>query len=242
MRSLIRAASRRFPREHPLHNLAIAVYDYSLLSRLAAVQRARGQPLAVFIHVPKTAGTSINVAFDIPVLNNLGLIRHRFVNRGLVTFGHMDYLALVRDGYVSRRFHERSRKFAFCRNPYDRAVSLYEYLRKIDKLDHGRSFLDFCRTLKQSPPIGLYNTMGLSQCNPQVRWLENIKLDFVGRYERIDLDLKRLGSFLALPPVETPFENRSARQPYRRYLCAESTALLNEYYREDFDAFGYATE
>ena len=48
---------------------------------------------------------------------------------GSSMLGHIHYQALLRDKKLDKEYFERSFKFAFVRNPYDRLVSLYKYHR-----------------------------------------------------------------------------------------------------------------
>jgi hypothetical protein len=130
-----------------------------------------------FIWIPKTAGTSVYKTLGAVRRKALPRIKYRFANNGFYTFGHMDYAQLVAQGHVSKEYDKSAYKFAFVRNPYDRAVSLFFYLKKVGTISPDETFLSFCLKLdeKEFEPIGLYNVSGLSQCNPQVRWLETLK-------------------------------------------------------------------
>ena len=217
------------------------------INRFAQSLRSIGRRDAVFVWIPKTAGTSV---FE--VLKDNGClkaytteeVRCEFPQRGLVTFAHMDYGGLVREGYVTQSFDRSAYKFAFCRNPYDRAVSLYYYLRSRDRIDRDHTFLSFCRQLRDEGPdaIGLYNWKGTSQCNPQVAWLEGVELDFIGRFESIDEDFNRVLAELGSPSCKLPTKNKIDRKNYRDYYCDESRSIIADLYRNDFAAFGYATD
>src|SRR5690606_13707863 len=97
----------------------------------------------VFVWVPKTAGTSL---WEL-LADNGGQkytdpheARWSFPGRGLVTFGHADLAALVAEGVVDAGFVAGAHRFAVVRDPFDRAISLYEYLRRIERLPAGLSF------------------------------------------------------------------------------------------------------
>ena len=219
--------------------------DYSRVSLLREYLRARHRKNAVFIWIPKTAGASFFSCLDTRKLwVSLHKVRYRFANRGTVTFSHMDYAGLVREGYVSRRFDESAYKFSFVRNPYDRAVSLFYYLRKTGILPPNETFLSFCRRLGDEgcEPIGLYNVSGLSQCNPQVRWIENVELDFLGKFESIQEDSDRVFGELGLPGVHLPLINKTKHADYRECYCGESKEIVEKFYEEDFRILGYAYE
>lgn len=212
---------------------------------MRAVWQSRNRPKAVFIWIPKTAGTSIWLALNAPKLKTMDLVRNQFTNRGTVTFGHMDYSKLVSEGYVNKAFDASSFKFTFVRNPYDRAVSLYTYLQQeAKKIPEDESFLDFWRKVLSTGccPIGLYNQRELSQCNPQVRWVENVSVDYIGRFESVEKDLGAISSKLGLDIGDIAHANRSNHSDYRDYYCTESKEIIQEFYKEDFVAFDYDQE
>jgi len=217
--------------------------DYTRVSLLREYLRSRHRKNAVFVWIPKTAGASFFSCLDTPKLwVSLHRVKYRFANRGTVTFSHMDYAGLVKAGYVSMRFDESAYKFSFVRNPYDRAVSLFFYLKKYGLLSPGETFLFFCRKLYDEgcEPIGLYNVRGLSQCNPQVRWIENVELDFLGRFESIREDSDRVFAELGLPDAHLPMINKTSHASYRECYCSESKEIVEQFYEEDFRLLGYA--
>jgi len=209
--------------------------------------RSRGRPNAVFVWIPKSAGTSIYRAlgkYGCQQILEVKSIRRCFPQRGIVTFGHIYYPELVRRGIVTTTFDSTAKKFAFVRNPYDRAVSLFFYLKRLKLVKEDSSFLQFCRKLVESgiPDIGLFNTDGLSQCNPQIRWVAGVRLDFLGRFEKVEEDFRRLLDVVNLPPVRLPRVNISSHEPYDRYYCEESRQIVADLYADDFLEFRYSTD
>jgi hypothetical protein len=156
----------------------------------------------------------------------------------------MSYRELVGRGYVSRAFDESAFKFCITRNPYDRAVSLFHYLLQKRRIPGETSFLEFCRLLYETScePIGLFNTRGLSQCNPQVRWIEGIDLDFRGEFESLEADLKEIAALVGLDPVDVAHLNATPHKQYREYYCEESRDIIRDFYWEDFLAFDYKVD
>ena len=201
----------------------------------------------MLIWIPKTAGTSVWKTLDTwhcPALLEPFEVRTLFPQRGLITYGHQSYRELLQTGWVSEEFDRRAFKFCFVRNPFDRAVSLFSYLSKYGLLPERLSFYTFAHLVRDGAfdPIGLYNFRGLSQCNPQVRWITHPDgsrfVDFVGRHENIDADFKRVCAELGVSG-ELRQDNRIARAPYSEYYNVDSRRAIEQAYAEDLDAFSY---
>jgi hypothetical protein len=226
-----------------LHRATKRFFDVTRLRFLKEYLSTRGRN-AVFIWIPKNAGTSIFKSLNAPQFKTPHHAKYRFAQRGLVTFTHMDYAMLIKEGHVSRRFDRTAYKFAFARNPYRRAVSLYFYLNAVLKASvKQQSFLAFCRELSEKgcDPIGLFNVDGTSQCNPQVHWIEHVELDFLGKVETLESDLQQVFGELELAYSPPPHLNRMQHKDFTEYYCPESTEIVRDFYREDFESFGYDT-
>jgi len=155
----------------------------------------------------------------------------KFDNQGQVTFGHLFYRKLRKRGVVSRDFDRSAFKFCFCRNPYDRAVSHYFYVRKKhpDILDPKTTFEEFTKKL------GNYG----KTFRPQTDWIKGVKIDFIGRFENLNNDLQYVSEVLGVPVRQTPPRNVSNHLPWQQYCDQESMAAIADFYKVDFDTFGY---
>ena len=184
-----------------LEKAVVRAFEYSGAAKAHARLSAVGRRNSVFIWIPKNAGkSSFNLYHrfgSAQLCKTLHQVVYRFPQRGHVTFRHMDYADLVRSNYVSPEFDRSSYKFCFSRNPFARAVSLYIYLCGESK---DFTFLNFCRQLSQNGahPVGLYNRKRNSQCNPQIRWIENLDVDFVGQVENISDDIAQVMTTIGL--------------------------------------------
>lgn len=216
-------------------------YLYSGLALLVDSIISIGQRNVVFIWIPKTAGTSLTQTMGVRKLKTLRSIRYRFCGRGRVTFGHVNYAELLSNGYVSKSFDKRSYKFSIIRNPYDRAVSLYMYLKRKGILDESMSFLNFCQKLVDEgvAPIGLYNTAGLSQCNPQTVWLNGLSDVHLFRYESLADEIQELSKQVGITTTTLPRLNATLRRDWRTYYCPKSLDIVSHFYKSDFDQLGY---
>lgn len=204
-----------------------------------------GPEHAIFLWIPKTAGTSVFAALEsgarFTKLKRIREVETLFNHSGRVTFGHINCRMLVDKGVVDASYFDHAFKFAFVRDPYARAVSLYQYLKKEKRLPALTTFLQFCQILENGrvEPIGLYNSSGLSQCNPQVRWLEGLALDFLGRYEELDSDFNYLAGKFDLAVSQVPHLNSSTTTDAAALYCPESKRIVEAFYAEDYAAFDY---
>lgn len=188
---------------------------------------------AVFIHIPKTAGIYIQEALSLQILRYPHRARQQFKNAGQVTFGHMNYLNLAKNGTINRQFDETAFKFAFCRNPYDRVLSHYFYAQKRhpDIIDPGMSFIDFSHYIYSR---GIRKTF-----RPQYTWIDGIKMDFIGRYENLKEDIKTVSARIGAKFKDIPKRNQTKHKPYQEYYCETSKANIDRFYAIDFEKFGY---
>lgn len=206
---------------------------------------------ALFLWIPKTAGTSLASILAGANFQQFFIaddaIRQYFKNKGIVTFGHISVPELVREKFLSQEFVDRAWKFAFVRNPFDRAVSLFEYLKFKQDFPATTSFSIFCQYLSQRAfvPIGLYNHFQLNQLNPQYVWLQDAEgrmlPDFIGRFERFDQDVRIVCRELQLQSGRTQPErlNVSSRNGIDTYYTAKEVQIVQDVYERDFQMFGY---
>lgn len=108
-------------------------------------------PDALFVWIPKSAGTSIYVSMaslGMQKFKSLEKTRCLFTGRGMVTFVHQSVSRLIEVGVVNRNFVDRAFKFSFVRNPHDRCASLYRYFKKLGRLPEETKYSDFITTLE----------------------------------------------------------------------------------------------
>lgn len=171
----------------------------------------------------------------------------QFGNSGAVTFGHVRYLSLLDAKYVSRTYHEEAFKFAVTRNPYQRAISLYNYLCAT-KVYMGNEFVQFLEDVRLwSVPVGMYNVLGLSHANPQVDWLidpEGINLvDKLYRLEEIHIAIDDLRDRFNIDERSTFSKHNVTINKKGCIELLESNSevipLIREIYYKDFVLLGY---
>jgi len=178
--------------------------------------------LGVFVHIPRTGGTSIKKALGI---KKPKLRRHWDRYGPIVSFGHrtLASLTLPEDAFT----------FAFCRNPYDRAVSMWAFNEMTNGI--GQSFSEFCANLDQ-----WHQGRGIRM--PQVTWMDGGRLDFLGRFENLSQDVDRLCEALGMDKRSLPHTNASKRGPCREHYDDRAQTIIRAYYAQDFEQFGYDVE
>lgn len=222
----------------------------------------------IFVHIPKCAGKSVHASLGLDKLKTVRDAVNFYHSDIATSFGHMSLRGLVEADVISATQVKRAFVFTIVRNPYGRAISLYRYLRQIGRWDpaldpHSRregalgvgspdpapmqaDFLAFLGAIGQGiPTVGLYNTLGLSQCNPQHHWLEDVEVDFIGRYEQLEQDFQEVSRRVLGERRELPHVNVSkvaTGVEMADFLNEEAVALIRQIYREDFRRFGYSLD
>ncbi|MEX5508559.1 sulfotransferase family 2 domain-containing protein [Pseudomonas paralactis] len=200
------------------------------LSGAIALNPAFERRRCVFIHVPKCAGSSVCSA----------LLDGRWP-------GHLPYY------WYQQQFPEhceRSFKFAFVRDPLERAYSAYTYLRnsQTDGRDQqARTLLSSYRDFDHFVAGWLHpdNLRRQLHFAPQTDFLVDhmglMAMDFLGRHESMDLDFQylceRLGVNASLPHLNTSLARRS--EPVKTFCSTRTRRLVRRAYIRDYEVLGY---
>ena len=198
----------------------------------------------IFVHIPKTAGTSIEDVIW------TGRRTTRELWGGLVSTysnryqtGGLQHLqaAQIRHA-VGRGLFDRCFRFSVVRNPWDKAVS--QYASMVRSRPDLLAFLDFASI----PSFDAYlERIGR---RPHVQWLPQkpFLVDTDGRTPLVDTILRfetMAGDWAALAgrldlPGTLGHRNASERRPYQDYYSDRSIGVVGDLYGEDIAAFGYA--
>ena len=222
-------AKTAFPSKYSaLQNLRVRLPDAADSASLRPFVEHR----CIFIHIPKTAGISVNAG-----LFGCNTGYHRSIAGYQTIF--------------SRREFAEYFKFAFVRNPWDRVASAYFFLKQgglhgddarwaTQNIASYSSFEAFVRGW-----VNPENIRSGRHFKPQADYLclpgkKETELDFIGLYEnlRADYDHVRrvLGTGVALPAANV---TKSKHKDYRSYYTDETRAIVAKAYREDIELLGY---
>jgi hypothetical protein len=220
----------------------------------------------IFVHIPKTAGRSVEMFF----MNKLKLDRDNDAHRaqllitdnddpakGTEKLSHLSASEYVQCGHITQQEFASFYKFSFVRNPWARLVSEYRYR---NFLSH-KSFKDF--VMNKLPAPGLDDKY--RHVMPQTEMLYdtdgNLLVDFVGKFEHLQRDFdvvcKQLGfEDSGLQHVNSSDKkSRELRRKVRNFLYrngenglrkyvdfydSETREAVNDLYRADIDNFDYS--
>jgi hypothetical protein len=217
----------------------------------------------VFVHIPKTAGQSIEQFF----MDRLGLdwkedrealyLHHNDDHScGTEKLAHLSAAEYVECGHMTADEFSASFKFAFVRNPWTRLLSEYRYRNYF----HHRSFKDFVLHKMPSPGFDDKYRHVMPQYDMLYDKEGNLLVDYVGRFETLQQDFDQVCEKLAIEDSRLPHRNPSdkkSRELKRKlknllfmngenrhhgltdFYDDETRDAVADYYRKDFETFGY---
>jgi Sulfotransferase family len=203
----------------------------------------------IMVHVPKTAGTSIEKIFGVQYYNDdekpkpIGFEFEQEKSNQKLTFSHpkhfrfMDYEKFLSDQIMLRYF-----KFSFVRNPWDLMVSKYEYGRSTNIVSWG--FCDKIGKTKQEVTFEEYmeHTKDYNDMTYEY-WLNanKYKLDYVGKLENINEDWAYICGRCQMEKLELPLVNKNKKRKlkYQEYYNDEMKDFVYNKYKVWVDTFKY---
>jgi hypothetical protein len=192
----------------------------------------------IFVHIPKTAGNSVNRVFGVAWEQHKDLARYASECNSF-------------DNYF---------KFAIVRNPWDRLLSDYNYQRKKSRENKlhlftpsgaRRTFKQWVHTALSDPfryPASAWGgevSDGLHRWSPQIDWISfngRIAVDQLIKLENLDKGFAKVRKELGLPPVRLPRRNSRFHWHYSHYYDDSTRDLVAQYYSDDIRQFDYAFE
>jgi hypothetical protein len=186
----------------------------------------------IFVHIPKSAGLSVT--------NSLF---------GSITGSHMKIVEY--QTMFSQKEFDHFFKFTFVRNPWDRVVSAFIYLKKGGMNENNRTW-----ALENLSAYNDFNTFATKWINkknirshshfrPQYQFVclpgkREPAVDFIGYFENLEADYSfvrgKIGTGVELRTMNVTSEKQ---RDYRSYYSEETKQIVADVYCEDIELFGY---
>jgi hypothetical protein len=196
---------------------------------------------SIFFHVPKTAGYSIE-EYLVPGLRDWRIFDSSImfgVDKGIMT-QHLTYEEMLE--YRSKDFLDSCFKFAFFRNPWDRFCSAYFYAEQSHIKQCG-SFDNF--VVKTCDRVRSYSKTNGWHFAKQTDWIfkedGSLALDFIGRYETLNEDFKKVCEKINIKyiPLERTNKSKNSSINYRDMYNDTTKNLIAEAYSKEISYFDY---
>ena len=203
----------------------------------------------VFIHIPKTGGTSLARALELRAMKDDILLgdtpkarkrRHRVA--GVTTRGRLwkhSTLADI-DGLVPGEVLDGLFAFTLVRNPWDRAVSYYHWLQT-QTFDHPA--VQLAQDLDFAGFVADRQTLRAFQRNPAAKYMRRAngreQCDAFIRIEHFNEDAAPLVAHLGFAPKLAVLNASERGKDYRSYYDDKSAESLGRACAADIARFGY---
>ena len=194
----------------------------------------------IFIHIPKNAGTSIELS-----LKKHNLVDHDFPQSISVHYDNVD--ETIADSYLT---------FAVKRNPWERFVSIWSYWT-INSESHprGKAIGNACRNfnfktfvkglpeiekrVKNNFPLGMVHYMQQTELNQLPSY---VAVDTWIEFNNLQQDFNTVCDKIGLPHQQLPHNNKTKHKHYTEYYDDETREIVAKKYARDIEYFGYEFE
>lgn len=201
----------------------------------------------IFVHIPKTGGTSIEATLsqyflgkNLPELTVNEACQYALPKRGT----GLQHLKLFQ---YEKRYNVHSDEFfsfAFVRNPWDLVASEIRYFQKYEQVTFNRpTFLENVRIL-----VNYKGALWGHDFSPQYNYLRNKKgrfgVSFLGRFETLQTDFDKVSACLGIEARKLPevFTTSHGHPHYSQIYDDESRELVSKHFALDIEAFNYLFE
>jgi len=181
----------------------------------------------IFIHIPKTGGSSIESIFRPSIITKTGICKD-IPNKHYT----LDSLLKNEEINLSNFF-----SFSFIRNPWDKVLSHYLFFIK-GGFDHRGSFFNFVKYYCDTDHKGWKNNDFL----PQFDYLsldDSLAINFIGRFENLQEDFNKACDRIGIARKQLPITNKTKHENYTEYYDNETRQIVAEKYAKDIEYFGY---
>ena len=190
----------------------------------------------LFVHIPKTAGNSIQSALRDYSEDQLLALRKE--QDGIERFGLRNPKYKIKKHSTLREYHDvlgekqfrNLYRFTCVRNPWDRMVSYY-FTPTLNPETWDRK--KFRGIVSKAVSVADYLRLDEDEKNPFAN------VDYIMRFENLADDFRIVCGRLDIPPGVLPQYNRSNREHYSKYYDDELRELVRARFAAEIERFGY---
>lgn len=209
----------------------------------------------IFVHVPKTAGSSITM-----MLSAYGRDYQRSIWRSISRRSpfkekpenahfriHAPADSIARK--LSRPVYDSFNSFAVVRNPFDHAVSHFEYMKQYRSKRVAENFakMNFEEYLAERMKKPSLMVPFFARLPDQSYFLASntgeMLVKTLIKFENLDAEMDAFADKVTLPKLDLQRVNfttsRSKKRPYQSYFNTTTQEMVLKLYDRDFDNFGY---
>ncbi|OLA97139.1 MAG: hypothetical protein AUH19_05165 [Verrucomicrobia bacterium 13_2_20CM_55_10] len=193
----------------------------------------------LFVHIPKTAGNSIQTALRDYSEDQLVALRKE--QDGIERFGLRNpkynikkhsTLAEYRDALENEQFRSLY-KFSCVRNPWDRMVSYYFTPTQSPETWDRKKFR---KMISKIVSVADYLRLDQDDEDPFTN------VDYIMRFENLAEDFRTVCGKVGISAATLPRYNRSNREHYSKYYDDELRELVRTQFAAEIERFGYTFE
>ena len=193
----------------------------------------------LFVHIPKTAGNSIQSVLRDYSEDQLVALREE--QDGVERFGLRNPKYKLKKHSKLSEYHdalgdEQFRnlyKFTCVRNPWDRMVSYYFTPTQSPETWDRKKFRDM---ISNAVSVTDYLRLHTGEEDPFVN------VDYIMRFENLVEDFRAVCEAVGISPPALPQYNRSNREHYSTYYDVELREFVRARFAPEIERFGYAFE
>lgn len=204
----------------------------------------------IYVHIPKTGGSSINHLL-LPIKHErkhlIGNYRSRFQP---MEWGLQHLRASYILGELGYEIFNKFFKFSFVRNPWDKLVSQYFYtsavvrheLREWVGITIDSTFEEYITKLYNSNPLVLTHPHWAHQHEFLYDLKGNQMVNFIGKFENFQEDYNQICDILKIERTELPQINKSSprkEKHYTEFYNDKTRKMVETIYKKDIEIFQY---
>ena len=184
----------------------------------------------LFLHIPRTGGS---------------LIENKLREKYSQDYCGIDKMGLSKQHYMLDKLISNKDKnnffvFTFVRNPFGRILSSYLNWTINNTPDFDK-YIDMVKIVVENKLYlykGSINTNDISHYIPMTSMIGNHKLDFIGKFENYENDIKKLSEISDMTNLNEIIIKKY-NIDYRTFYNERNKKIISELYKDDLKEFNY---